>query len=196
MSSARGVTMTEPVIEALSLARRELGRRLDAVGPDDWTKPTPCTEWDTRQLVNHVVGVQFRAARLLAGGSKEEYIATREDDWLGTDHVASWSRAVAEFDESLRALDSLDVSVDYRVPIPARDAVRLTAFDSAVHSWDISRAIGYDEQLAPPVARFALEALQTFIQIPAFAGFFASPKTQPPPDASDQERLLHLAGRK
>jgi uncharacterized protein (TIGR03086 family) len=185
----------EPVLDALAQARRELGRRLPALRPDDWPRPTPCTEWNTRQLVNHVVGVQFRVARLLAGGSKEVYVATREDDWLGRDHLAAWARAVTEFDASLAVLHSFDVGVDYRVPLTAREAIRLTAFDTAVHSWDISRAIGFDEDLDPQLTAFALEALEFFLSLPGLAAFFAAPQNDPPAEASDQTRLLHLAGR-
>ena len=187
--------MTEPVVAALRLARDELTRRLDALQAADWPKATPCTEWNTRQLVNHVVGVQFRVARLLRGGSKEAYIASRGDDWLGADHVAAWRAAVADFDTALHSLDSLDTGVDYRVPLSAREAIRLTAFDTTVHSWDISRAIGFDDELGEEIARFSLEALDTFIQEPTLAAHFAPPMGEPPTEASAQQRLLHLAGR-
>jgi uncharacterized protein (TIGR03083 family) len=29
---------------------------VDALGPEDWSRPTDCTEWDVRQLVAHVAG--------------------------------------------------------------------------------------------------------------------------------------------
>jgi uncharacterized protein (TIGR03086 family) len=187
--------MSNSVVAELAQARDELGRRLQVLGPDDWPRPTPCTEWDTRQLVNHIVGVHFRMARLLAGGSTEVYVRTREDDWLGADHLAAWRNAAKDFDDALAALDDLGVIVAYRVPIAARDAVRLTTVETAVHCWDISRAIGFDEQLAAPVTRSAVEALETFITMPALAAFYASATSEPPADASDLQRLLHLAGR-
>ena len=186
--------VTEPVV-ALDLARAELTRRLQALNSDDWPRPTPCTEWNTRQLVNHIVGVQFRVARLLRGGSKEEYVATREDDWLGSDHLAAWDTGVSEVDSALDALGSLDGTVDYRIPMAARDVVRLLVFDTTVHAWDISRAIGFDEVLGEEIAAFALDAFQALAQDPALAPFFATPKKSPPSDASAQERLLFIAGR-
>lgn len=186
---------SEPVIVALDDARGELLRRLSALTHRDWQNSTPCTDWNTRQLVNHVIGVQFRVARLLAGGTQEVYVATREDDWLGRDHLTAWTQAVAELDSAIEALESLDVAVDYRVPVSARGLLRLTVLDTAVHSWDISRAIGFEEGLGDDVARFALLTMEEFIQEPALAALFSPPAGEPPAAASDQELLLYLAGR-
>src|SRR5438876_11143104 len=51
----------------------QLGRAFDAVGaliikvrPDQWSAPTPCTDWTVRQLVNHLIGMNRVFAALLA----------------------------------------------------------------------------------------------------------------------------------
>ena len=44
---------------AMRLAQTEYQRVTDAVEalrPEDWTRPTDCTEWDVRQLVAHIAG--------------------------------------------------------------------------------------------------------------------------------------------
>ena len=52
----------QPGIErptAIRLAETEYQRVTDAVDalrPEDWTRPTDCTEWDVRQLVAHIAG--------------------------------------------------------------------------------------------------------------------------------------------
>jgi uncharacterized protein (TIGR03083 family) len=52
----------QPGIErptAMRLAETEYQRVTDAVDalrPEDWTRPTDCTEWDVRQLVAHIAG--------------------------------------------------------------------------------------------------------------------------------------------
>src|SRR2546421_2847701 len=48
-----------PVDELLERHRRacaEFARVAHAVPPDAWSAPTPCTEWDARALVEHVIG--------------------------------------------------------------------------------------------------------------------------------------------
>ena len=187
--------MTEQAIEALGVARSELTKRLSAIADSDWEKSTPCTAWNVRQLVNHVVGVHHRVARLICGGSREEYVATREDDWIGIDHIAAWQEGVRALDEAIANAGSLDTRVAYRIPLSARDAVGLTAFDTAVHSWDVSRAIGFDEHLEDGLVKYALGFIEWIRSEPVLEALFASPKGDLPQGAAPQIRLLHLAGR-
>jgi uncharacterized protein (TIGR03083 family) len=57
-----GPDVIQPAIErptAMRLAETEYQRVTDAVDalhPEDWSRPTECTEWDVRQLVAHIVG--------------------------------------------------------------------------------------------------------------------------------------------
>jgi uncharacterized protein (TIGR03083 family) len=41
--------------DAFARAQSEFGRRVHAVGPDQWHNATPCAEWDVRDLVGHLV---------------------------------------------------------------------------------------------------------------------------------------------
>ena len=92
--------MTEAIIDALAIARAEFERRLTAITSDDWGRPTPCTEWNVRQLVNHIVSHEYRYANNLATNNSEYYVASRDDDFLGDDPHGSWSRGVALLDEA------------------------------------------------------------------------------------------------
>ncbi len=187
--------MTEPAVDALGIARSELTPRLNAIATSDWEKATPCTEWNVRQLVNHVVGLHHRIARLVRGGSRDEYIASREDDWIGIDHIAAWHEGIRALDESINNAQSLDIAVAYRIPVSARDVIGLTAFDTAVHTWDVSRAIGVGEQLDDGLAKFALGFMEWLRSQPELAALFDSTKCELPQGATAQARLLHLAGR-
>jgi hypothetical protein len=77
----------------------------------------------------------------------------------------------------------------------ARDVVGLAAFDTAVHTWDMSRAIGFDEQLGDGLVGFALGFMDRLQREPGLSAYFPAPKGELPPGASPQTRLLHLAGR-
>ncbi len=51
----------------------QLGRAFDAAGdlitdvqPEQWSAPTPCTDWTVRQLVHHLIGMKRVFAALLA----------------------------------------------------------------------------------------------------------------------------------
>ena len=57
-----GTDVVQSAIErptAMRLAQTEYQRvthALEALRPEDWTRPTDCTEWDVRQLVAHITG--------------------------------------------------------------------------------------------------------------------------------------------
>ena len=187
--------MTEPAVEALGLARSELTRRLNAIATSDWEQATPCTEWTVRQLVNHVVGLHPRVARRVCGGSRDECVATREDDWIGVDHIAAWHEGVRALDEAINNARSLDISVAYRIPLSDRDVIGLTAVDTALHTWDVSRAIGFDEELDYGLVKFALGFMNWIRSERLLEALFDSPKGHLPEGASAQALLLQLAGR-
>jgi hypothetical protein len=42
------------ILDRYSLASSEFRRRLETVRADQWAGPAPCTEWNVRQLVNHM----------------------------------------------------------------------------------------------------------------------------------------------
>ncbi|KUH93617.1 hypothetical protein AU190_19055 [Mycolicibacterium acapulense] len=187
--------MAEAAIAALGLARSELTHRLNAISTRDWEKGTPCAEWNVRQLVNHVVGLHHRVARLVCGGTRDEYVASRENDWIGVNHIAAWHEGVRALDEAITSAQNLDIPVAYCVPMSARDVTGLTAFDTAVHTWDISRAIGFDERLDGALAEYALGFMEWIRSEPLLEALFGSPIEHIPEGASAQLRLLHLAGR-
>jgi uncharacterized protein (TIGR03086 family) len=134
-------------------------------------------------------------ARLVRGGSRDEYVATREDDWIGVDHIAAWHEGVRALDEAMTNAQSLDIPVDYRIPMSARGVIGLTAFDTAVHAWDVSCAIGFDAQIDDGLVEFALGFTEWIRSEPLLEALFDTPKRHLPEGSSAQARLLQLAGR-
>ena len=88
-----GPDVIQPAIErptAMRLAETEYQRVTDAVDalrPEDWSRPTDCTEWDVRQLVAHIVGQanlfqallrrRARCVRPRHGNSQARPVSTR-----------------------------------------------------------------------------------------------------------------------
>jgi uncharacterized protein (TIGR03086 family) len=81
------------LVELHATAEGECNARVHAIRDDQWTKPTPCTEWDVRTLLNHLVYEQLWAPELLRGATVEEVGDRFDGDVLGDDPFKSWSTA-------------------------------------------------------------------------------------------------------
>ncbi|WP_327705948.1 TIGR03086 family metal-binding protein [Streptomyces decoyicus] len=179
--------------EALAL----FGTRVHAVRDDQWDDPTPCTQWSVRDLVNHLTAEQLWVPRLVRDGATIADVGAEYDgDVLGEDPAAAWDRAavaaVAAFSE--RGALNRTVQLSYGSGPAAAYCTQMMA-DAVVHAWDLSRAIGADEQLPGPLARAALREVEPYASGLNTSGLFAA-AVEPPTGADDLTRLLCLLGRR
>jgi uncharacterized protein (TIGR03086 family) len=189
------VSVSRDPIELLVMANDEFARRLRLVGHDDWQRPTPCSEWDVRALVNHVVGANVRYQLLLHGAPSEQVEATRTVDHLGEDALASFvataDGVVACFHED-GALER--ISHHAAGDRTGSELLSMRVLDAAIHAWDLARAIGVDEDLSDDIVAFLL-AYTADLDLGPQQRAFALPDTEAPRNASPQDQLLHRLGR-
>jgi uncharacterized protein (TIGR03086 family) len=189
------VTASADTVGLLVVAGDEFARRLRLVGPGDWSRPTPCSEWDVRALVNHVVGGCVRHRMLLRGAQTHEVEATRAVDHLGDDPVAAFAAAADVVVSCFREDGALQRTVHHAAgDRSGRELLSMRVLDSAVHSWDLARAIGAEETLDDGVVAFLL-AYTSGLDLGPGQRAFAPADADVPRDASPQDRLLHRLGR-
>jgi uncharacterized protein (TIGR03086 family) len=189
------VTPSTDTVGLLVLANDEFARTLRLVGADDWPRPTPCSEWDVRALVNHVVGGCVRHRMLLQGAQTHEVEATRAVDHLGANPAAAFAAAA----DAVVACFCQDGALERIVPHaagdrPGRELLSMRVLDSAVHSRDLARATGRDETLDDEVVAFLL-AYTAGLDLGPEQRAFAPAVADPPRNASPQDQLLHRLGR-
>jgi uncharacterized protein (TIGR03086 family) len=176
-------------------ANDEFARQLRLVGPDDWRRPTPCSEWDVRALVNHVVGGNVRYQLLLSGAPTEQVEATRTVDHLGDDALASFVRTadvvIATFQEHGALTRVGHHATGDRT---GRELLSMRILDAAIHGWDLARAIGADETLDEDVVAFLL-AYTAGLDLGPQRRAFAQAATDGPLNGSPQDQLLYRLGR-
>ena len=86
------------VATVLAHSVEEFQSRVRAVGKDAWDRPTPCSEWDVRALVNHVTVEQLWVPPLVGGssvadvGAQVEERGVREAGRLEVDRKAVFGR--------------------------------------------------------------------------------------------------------
>ena len=90
-------TQQHPAAE-LEQALELTGRLVAGVKPDQWDLPTPCTEWNVRQLVDHLVSGQQLFARVLRGEPFEQAVADLRsvDDRLADDAAAAYDASARD----------------------------------------------------------------------------------------------------
>ena len=122
--------------------------RVGAVGPDQWSLPTPCQDWDVRALVNHVVGEDRWTEPLMQGATIEEVGDRFDGDLLGDDPRAAAHDAADR--ATLAVAEELSpggkVHLSYGEEDMAEYVAQLAA-DHLIHGWDLAVATGGDTAL-------------------------------------------------
>ena len=185
-------------LAALGIARSEFDRRLRAVGPGDWDRPTPCEGWTVRDLVQHVVTGSNMAASLFSGCSTAEAVALHDDTTFPEDPVVAFSD-VADAAARAAAVDGAMEGICHHPAgdFPGHVMLGFLVGDYALHAWDLARAIGADETLPANLVETVWAEVEPLIPvIPQTGVYGAGPSGTVPEDAPLQTRLLDATGRR
>ena len=180
--------------DSLALLSRVLDQTrsiIAAVGPDQASAPTPCTQWNMRQLVNHVVhDVQQFTAVAQGEGFKASDADVVGDDWL-----AAYDAAAGALRAAWNEPGALDRTA--KLPfgeVPATWQVGQQITDLAVHAWDVARAAGQHAELDPAVIEAALAWGRQNLK-PEFRGAAFGPEVPVAADAPSYSQLIGFFGR-
>ena len=171
------------------------GSRVAAVKDDQWNAATPCSEWDVRALVNHIVYENRWMPPLLEGRTIAEVGDRFEGDLLGDNPKGAWEASAAEATAAVQADGAMDRTVHLSFgDFPGRDYTMQLFADLMIHGWDLARATGGDERLDPEL----VEACAAWF-VPLEEVYRGSGATGPRPEvaanADAQTRLLAAFGR-
>lgn len=181
--------------DAYTRALAEFGRRVHAVGPDQWQNGTPCADWDVRDLVGHLVSEQLWVTPLLTGQTVEQVGDRFEGDNLGGDPVGAWDRASEAAREAFAAPGALDRDVHLSYGLrPAREYQMEMLCDLVVHAWDLGRGIGFTEPLDSELVHLVIGHTAPHLPMLAASGLF-DPPVPVPEDADPQSRMAAMYGR-
>ena len=184
----------DPVGEIASRHSRVCERFGQAVldARDRWDLPSPCTDWDARGVVEHVIG--FHDVLLLRP------MGAKPDRPRG-DPAVRWSITW----DALRSLLNTQGLFDGPVDVPAvgnnpptrievAPLVSLLSQDVLIHTWDLARAVAADDWLDRDLCAFYLSRLPDDSTSQVKSGMFASP-VRLAEGADPQSALLARLGR-
>ncbi len=188
--------MSSTLLEQYEHAIAGVDERVALIGDDQWESPTPCRDWDVRALVAHLVTEVRWVPYLLAGGTIADAGDRFSGDQLGDDAKAAWRDASRAASEAVHAEGALDrtVALSYG-ETSARDYLWQMTVDAAVHSWDLARGIGADEQLDPELVRRIHHETEKDTETLAASGLF-DPPIVVAGHADLQTQMLALFGRR
>jgi uncharacterized protein (TIGR03086 family) len=171
-------------------AHSEFAARLEAV--TDWNAPTPDTEWNTRQLVTHVIEEQQWVPLLLEGRTLFQAQTLKRP--LSDDLALEWAKySKAATDAWRTASPDARVQLSYDT-VTVSEYLREQVSDVTVHTWDLARATGADETLDERLIEAVWSVFEPQKDTLEASGLFSSP-VPVPQDATLQSKLLALTGR-
>lgn len=179
------------IFDGLARASAVLGDLIDGIAPDQWTAPTPCTEWSVRDVVSHLVGMNLVLTALFEQNPMPE----RGVDHLGADPAGAFRRSAADLEVAAARPGALEESRRTAVGV-ATGAERLQwrIADLLTHGWDLVQATGIEVDLPEDLAEQSLVFARAQLPNQPRAGRFADPR----PIADDGpaiDRLAAFTGR-
>jgi uncharacterized protein (TIGR03086 family) len=160
-----------------------------------WQRPTPCTDWNVRQLVNHLVYEELWSAPLFDGATIAEVGDRFEGDLLGDDPQTTVATAAATATGAVLTPGAMDRIVHLSFgDTPAEEYVSQLLADHVVHGWDLAVAIGADRTIDPDALAYLAPWFAQREELYRGGGAIG-PRVDVSPDASEQDRFIAAFGR-
>lgn len=166
------------------------------VRPGQLADPTPCTEYDVRTLLSHIVGGTVRIAVVGEGGdglAVRMFVDGVEDDGWPEAYDGIRTRVLAAWASDERMVTPV------RVPwgeIPGREALSADVMEIVAHTWDLSEGIGRPLELAPELAEFSFAVAREALPDGPREERPFEPAVPAPEGADGYERLAAWLGRR
>ncbi|MDQ3979433.1 MAG: TIGR03086 family metal-binding protein [Actinomycetota bacterium] len=184
--------------QAFERAIFSTGHIVKGVREADLSGRTPCSEWDVRALLNHIIGTLWLASGLFADRPPRHTMGPGqlpETDLFDGDPAGAYAEASTAALASA-ALEGALTS-PHQTPLgemPGPVLAGFTTLDVFVHGWDLAQATNQpgdlDGKLAAHVLEFAVQALPPETRPPVIGQPVAVPE-----DAPVVDRLVAYLGR-
>jgi uncharacterized protein (TIGR03086 family) len=183
--------LNNAVPEPTSLYRAATDRAVavvEAVGHDQLSRPTPCSDWTVQHLIDHLVG---GAEYLLAAATGVD--AVPSEGLLRADYRVCVERVLIALQcpGAMERVCASPLGFDW----PVADAVAGTFMDVLIHTWDLARATGQDERLDDRLVEACVAMFLPEMPRRGREAGIVGPEVQLSAGASAQDRLLAAMGR-
>jgi uncharacterized protein (TIGR03086 family) len=172
----------------------QTGRIISNLGFGQLALSTPCTEWNARDVVNHLISSlhMFSQAAMGAKFNLEEFGVDR----VKYDAAVSYGQEAAKLKVALGRAGVLDQEWQLAFgETPGWLAVDIAIIEFVTHGWDLATATNSKVALDPELSEVALaNARELVSQFGRQEGVFA-PEIEAPEGADAHQRLAAFTGR-
>jgi uncharacterized protein (TIGR03086 family) len=169
---------------------------MSAVSPDQFSDPTPCTEFDVRALLGHLLSVLRRVAAV--GRGEPPFSVPQVSTDVPDDGWGAAARAAAD---DVLAVWTDDALLDRELTLPYgthRGAVALATYtgELSTHTWDLAAATGQSPTWDDDALAVGLVGTHHILPAEGRGGRIPfAPVVPVPDDASPIDRLVAWQGR-
>lgn len=164
---------------------------------EEFTLPTPDTEWNVRDLVNHMLYELSWVPDIIKGKTIQEVGDKYDGDLLElneNDAATAWEVAAIKAERAVEAAD-LDATAHLSYgDVPMGDYLRQIGGDLLIHAWDLGQALGISVRFDDAIAHAIYDDAKDRADDMQRSGLFAPP-IHVAPEASIETKLLALYGR-
>lgn len=169
MNATTAATLLPVWRDVLADAYGALETVVAGVRTDQWQLPTPCSEWNVTQVVQHAAGDQLAYAEFLGignGPADNPFAPSGTIDGSPSDLVRE---AIEQTSAAWATVDDATETVPTPLPhgaLATPIAAVMCALDAAVHAWDIAIATGQPSPLTDELATRLLTAARAIHPAP------------------------------
>jgi uncharacterized protein (TIGR03086 family) len=188
-------TVTVMDLEDLTHAQAAMSALIAGVAPDEWSRPTPCDQWDVAAVVRHLIAGERAFTTSLGGQAYDlpaiaaEIAAVTSDDLPST-----YDLGAVRLREAFASAGDGPFPTGIG-PMPAAAVAELRTIEALTHGWDVGRATGRVPDVDGAVAERAIaHSLALMERLPPDRTPFGPPQPVAA-DAPAIDRLAALLGR-
>lgn len=165
------------------------------VSEPNFLSSTPCTDWDCRTLVNHMLYELAWMPDLLEGKTVAEVGNKYDGDLLGKDHHQAWHLAAHKAASAVQKVDLHKTVHLSFADVDAEYYINQVAGDLLLHAWDADQSLNCSLVFTKDMAQTLYDIIEPQQDDFTSSGLFGTP-VKVPKTARIQTKLLALVGRR
>ena len=133
----------------------------DSLTVSDWTRATPCPDWNLAALVDHVIGGNRFTVAILNGATSAAALTSTLESF--GDRRTNSAEAISSMRQLVRAFRQPDALTrrchHVERDLTGQQVLRLRLHDLIVHTWDIKQSVNPPAGLPPTLTQWGLGEL-------------------------------------